>query len=208
MTQRTLATSLIVWFCFFLLLALPRSPSAGQVSGGSNLLQNPGFEEGTEDWHVDHETTQFNTVTEPVHSGQWAASLNRTDGFGGEIYISQDVEGIVGGVSYALSGWATCNSNFRWVKLRIDWRNASGSVGLWVDSDPLTGDEEYQLLTIPKEGEGEGVRAPPDATIARIECMACIQNPNPATPVFFDDLSFTFQGLNWKVYLPLVVKNY
>lgn len=208
MRKRILLAFLIVWVCLLILAAL-LSPSSGRASDGSNLLQNPGFEEGTEDWHVDHETTQFNTVTEPVHSGQWAASLNRADGFGGEIYISQDIEGIVGGMSYALSGWATCNSNFRWVKLRIDWRNASGSVGRWVDSDPLTGDEEeYQLLTIPKEGEGEGVRAPADATIARIECMACIQNPNPETPIFFDDLSFTFQGLNSKVYLPLVVKNY
>jgi len=206
MKSRTLVAFLIVWVCS-LLLAAPLSPSPGRASDGSNLLQNPGFEEGTTGWDVDHDTTQFVTATEPVHSGTWAASLNRTDGVPGQIYIYQDVEGIIGGMPYTLSGWATSNSNFWWVKLRIDWRNASGSVGRWVDSDALTGDEEeFQLLTIPKEGEGESVRAPPDATIARIKCMASIQNPSPATPVFFDELSFTFQG--WKVYVPRVVKNY
>lgn len=139
--------------------------------------------------------------------GDLAASLNRTDGVGGDIHIYQDVEGIIGGMPYTLSGWATCNSNFSWVKLRIEWWNASGWVGSWEESDVLTEDwEEYQLLTIPKEGEGEGVRAPSDATIARIKCMASIHNPNPETPVFFDDLSFTFQGS--KVYIPFVVKNY
>ncbi|HAL62486.1 MAG TPA: hypothetical protein DCP08_08785 [Chloroflexi bacterium] len=133
--------------------------------------------------------------------------MNRTDGPGGEIYIYQDVEGIIGGMPYALSGWATCNSDFWWVKLRIEWRNTSGEEVESVDSDRLTEDEEeYQLLTIPKEGEGESVQAPAAATIARIKCMASIHNPPPATPVFFDDLRFTFQGS--KVYLPLVVKNY
>jgi len=102
---------------------------------------------------------------------------------------------------YALNGWAyKDDANFGWVKLRLDWHDASSSL-LTVDSPLLTEDQAvYQFLSI---GSAE---APINATRARIECVAHIQEPNPETPVFFDDLSFTFQGS--KVYLPLVVKDY
>jgi len=207
MKSRTLVASLVVWVCSLLLAAL-LSPSAGRASGGSILLQNPGFEEGSTGWSFSPQDATFTVTNTQVYSGSWAASLNRTDGVGGDIDIYQDVEGIIGGMSYALSGWATCNSNFTWVKLRIEWRNASGEVES-VDSDSLTEDqEEYQFLTIPKQGEGGSVHAPPNATVARIKCMAYIHDSNPETPIFFDDLSFTFQGLSSKVYLPLVAKNY
>jgi len=179
--------------CFFDCLGLFSSPCSAPF----------GFEEGTEGWLPDSPTTtEFITVTQPVHSGQWAASLNRTDGFGGEIYIYQDVEDIIGGMSYALSGWAYKDDpNFGWVKLRLDWRDSSGSL-LKVDSPLLTEDQAvYQFLFI------DAVQAPINATRARIQCMAYIHDSTPEpTPVFFDDLSFTFQGS--KVYLPLVVKNY
>lgn len=207
MTRRTLIASLI--FCVSsLLLAALLSLSSGRASGSSNLLQNPGFEEGTDDWRVDRDTTQFNTVTEPVHSGQWAASLNKTDGVVGEIYFSQDVEGIIGDMPYALSGWAYKNDpRFSYVKLRIEWKDAALQTVRDDESHILTEDEDtYHLLCIPRECDGTGVRAPARAVKARIKCVAHIQEPNPATPVFFDDLSFTFQG--WRVYAPLVVKNH
>jgi len=114
---------------------------------------------------------------------------------------AKSIEDIIGGMSYALSGWAYKDDpNFGWVKLRLDWRDSSGSL-LTVDSPPLTEDQAaYQFLSI------DAVQAPTNATVARVEGVAHLTSPNPETPVFFDELSFTFQGS--KVYLPLVVKNY
>ncbi|MCJ7668558.1 MAG: hypothetical protein MUP04_09845 [Anaerolineae bacterium] len=201
MKGRTLIAFLVMWVSLLLLAAL-LSPYPGRASSGSNLLQNPGFEEGTEGWLADSPTTtEFITVTQPVHSGDWAASLNRTDGVPGQIYIYQDVQGIIGGMAYTLGGYAYKNDqNFGWVKLRLDWRDSSGSL-LTVDSPLLTEDQPaYQVLST------GSVLAPANATVARVEGVAYIVSSNPQTPVFFDDLSFTFQGS--QVYLPLVVKNY
>jgi len=207
MTKRTLLAFLIVWVCFLLLAAL-LSPSPGRASGGSNLLQNPGFEEGTTGWSFRPQDATFTVTNTQVYSGSWAASLNRTGGFGGEINIYQDVP-VVGGGYYTLSGWAYKDSpKFQSVYMRIEWRDASGGI-YNVDSHILTDDEDaYHPLCIPREYNGDGVQAPDKAVKARIKCVADIQEADPETPIFFDELSFTFQGSNWRVYLPLVVKNY
>lgn len=209
MRRRTLLAFLIVWVCFLLLAAL-FSPTSGRASGGSNLLRNPGFEEGTEGWLSSPSAATFvvTNTSKYVHNGTWAASLNRTDGVMSPIYISQDVE-VVGDGLYTLSGWAYKNdSGFSYVKLQIEWRDASAEI-YNVDSHILTDDEDaYHRLCIPRECNGDGVQAPDEAVKARIKCVADIREPNPETPVFFDDLSFTFQGLSSKVYLPLVVRNY
>lgn len=208
MKSRTLVASLVVWVCSLLLAAL-LSPSPGRASGGSNLLQNPGFEEGTAPWLAGPSATFDLTDTpEYVHSETWAASLNRTDGFGGEIYIYQDVP-VVGGGYYTLSGWVYYYKEDSliedWAMLHIDWRNSQESL-FTVDSQKVYGDEPgYHERRIPYDGS-DSVQAPAAATIARIKCVGDIQEPNPEAPVFFDELSFTFQG--WQVYLPLVVKNY
>jgi len=209
MTKRTPLAFLIVWVCFLLLAAL-LSPSPGRASDDSNLLQNPGFEEGTIPWLSSPSAATFvvTDTAEYVHSGIWAASLNK-EGGAVPIYIYQDVP-VVGGGYYTLSGWVY---NYKdspigdWAMLRIDWRNSQGSL-FTVDSQKLYGDEPgYHERRIPYDG-GDSVQAPAAATIARIKCMAYIQEADPETPVFFDELSFTFQGSNWRVYLPLVVKNY
>lgn len=206
MAKRTLVAPLIVWFCFLLLLAL-LSPSVGRASGGSNLLQNPSFEQGTAPWLSGPSGATFIITSTQVYSGTWAASLNKEVG-AVPIYIYQDVP-VVGGGYYTLSGWAYKDSpNFRSVYLRIEWRDAWGEI-YHVDSHILTDDEEaYQRLCIPGECDGDGVQAPNNAVEARIKCVADIQEADPETPIFFDELSFTFQGSNWKVHLPLVVKNY
>ena len=184
-------------------------PSTGMgASDGWELLENGGFEEGTEGWLADSPTTtQFITVTQPVHSGDRAASLKKKVG-AGFIYIYQDVP-VVGGGYYTLSGWIY---NYKdrpiedWAVLRIEWRDSSGEIARHVDSQKVYDDEPgYHERRIPYNG-GDSVQAPAAATIARIKCMAWVHDSNPATPVFFDDLSFTPQ--RWKVYLPLVVKNH
>ena len=212
MARRTLVALLIVWVCSLVLAAL-LSPSSGRASDGSNLLQNPGFEEGTAPWRSSPSAATFVVTDTPeyVQSGIWAASLNRTDGVPGEIHIYQDVP-VLGGQPYSLSGWAYKNdSAFNCVKLRIEWLDAALQSVRDDESHLLTDDEDaYHRLCIPRDCNGDGVQAPSNAVKARIKCVAHIQEPNPETPVFFDDLSFTFQGSNQgsKVYLPLVVKNY
>jgi len=207
MKARIVVISLIVWVCLLILFAL-LSPSPGRASGGSNLLQNPGFEEGTASWLPDHSFTDFITITHPypVHSGEWAASLNRIDGAGGEIYIYQDVP-VIGGQAYSLFGWAYKNdSGFSCAKLRIEWKDATLQTIVDEESYPLEENKDaYHLLCIPRECDGTSVAAPPNAVKARIEAVAIVVSPNPEISVFFDGLSFTYQGS--KVYIPLVVKN-
>ncbi len=147
----------------------------------------------------------FIITSTQVYSGTWAASLHRTEGLASEIYISQDVEGIVGDAPYALSGWAYNDRESDWVALRIEWWDSSGKIGE-VESDKLMDKASYHHLCVPKECDGGGVPAPHNAIKARIKSVAYIHDSDPETPVFFDDLSFTFQGS--KVYLPLVIKNY
>jgi hypothetical protein len=206
MKGRALIAFLVMWVSLLLLAAL-LSPSPGRASSGSNLLQNPGFEEGKTSWSSGPQDATFTITNTQVHSGSWAASLNRTDGEGGEIYIYQDVP-VLGGQFYNLSGWAYKNdSGFNCVKLRIEWKDAALQTVGDEESHPLAEDEDaYHLLCVPRECDGTGVRAPANAVKARIEGVAYIASPNPENPVFFDDLSFTFQGS--KVYIPFVVKNY
>lgn len=206
MKGRTSIAFLVMWVSLLLLAAL-LSPSPGRASSGSNLLQNPGFEEGTEGWLADSPTTtEFITVTQPVNSGEWAASIKKTAG-AGFIYIYQDVP-VVGGFRYRLCGWVY---NYKdspiedWAVLRIEWRDPSGEIALPIDSLKVYDDESgYQERCIPYNGS-DGVQAPPTATTARIKCIAWVHDSQSPPPVFFDDLSFTWQG--WKVYLPLVMKN-
>ncbi len=125
------------------------------------------------------------------------------------MYIYQDVP-VIGGFRYRLSGWVYNYNDSPiedyWAMLSIEWRDSLGKIPPPVDSQKVYDDEPgYQERRIPYNGS-DGVQAPPAATIARIKCVVHIANPNPETPVFFDDLSFTFKGS--KVYLPLVVKNY
>lgn len=209
MRRRTLVAFLVVWVCSLLLAAL-LSPSPGRASDDLNLLQNPGFEEDKKNWSYFPSAATFVVTNTPeyVHSGTWAASLNRTDGVADEIHIYQDVP-VVGGGYYTLSGWAYKDDpKFGSVYLQIQWWDSLGEI-YSENSHILTGNEDaYHLLCVPRECDGDGVQVPDKAVKARIKCVAYLHDSNPETPIFFDDLSFTFQGLSSKVYLPLVVKNY
>jgi hypothetical protein len=175
-----------------LLLSLFLSTALGQ----DNLLSNGGFEDGTSSWNTSYGAT-FVTITEPVSSGLWAASLYR-GGTTGEIWIYQDVP-VEPSATYTLTGWALKNdSHFDPVCLRIEW---PGSTALPSD-DCLYGDNDYyRPITI-------GPTLPPsDASVARIKAVADIFAANPPGPVYFDELSFT-SSLERTGYLPLLLKNY
>jgi hypothetical protein len=204
--RRPLLLGLSLLFPFVLLLfsLLLASQSA---LGSAELLSNGGFEDGTTGWYRSHEDVSFVTVTHPVHSGEWAASLNRGD-LTGDIWIYQDV-GVVAGGTYTLTGWAYMNDpSFDQVCLRIAWLPPS-SPAVQRCLDIVAPD--YRPITV-----GPNV-APMDAVTARITARAKIGTSNPPSPVHFDDLSFTSNVSATPVpspsgpvsfYMPLVLKNY
>jgi len=164
--------------------------------GYDNLLGNGGFEQGTSAWTAPYGTT-FITVTEPVSSGNWAASLDRRD-CTGWIWIYQDVD-IIAGATYTLTGWIYKNEpGFDEACLGIEWLGSS-----WPDVEEcLSGNNCFYLpLTV------SIAAAPPDASRARIKLIADIRTENPSSPIFFDELGLT-SSMMPNGFLPLSVKNY
>lgn len=183
----TIASSLAT-----LLLSLFLNTALGQ----DNLLSNGGFEDGTSSWNTSYGAT-FVTVTEPVSSGLWAASLYR-GGTTGEIWIYQDVP-VEPSATYTLTGWALKNESlFLRVCLCIEWPGSEGPAS----EDCFSGDNNYyRPITI-------GPTLPPsDASVARIKAVAEILGANPPSPVYFDELNFT-SSMEQSGYLPLLLKNY
>jgi len=171
--------------------------------GSTSLLTNGGFEDGTTGWTRSPGDAIFVTVADPVHSGAWAASLNRKH-VSGEIWIYQNVD-VVAGTSYTLTGWAySVESGFLEVCLRIKWLESQYPD---VESSCLDGlAAYYRPITL------SAVTAPPDATTARIIAVAEIADPSPPKPVYFDDLSLTSNIPSTPTpipcYVPLVVNDY
>ena len=161
-----------------------------------NLLQNGGFEQGTSGWTASYGAT-FITVTQPVTSGNWAASLDRTDTTG-EIWIYQDVV-VVPGATYTLTGWIYQNEpGFDEACLRIEWVE-SGSPDL---QECLPGNNDfYRPITV---GPTD---APHDATQARISAAANVGYTQHSYPVFFDELRLTSNMMPIG-FMPLSLKNY
>jgi len=193
-----LGLSLLFPFSLLMLSVLLASQSA---LGSAELLTNGDFEDGTAPWIPSHDDI-FVTVTEPVHSGEGAASLHSND-VTGEIAIHQNVE-VVAGLPYTLTGWAYKNEpSFGQVCLRVRWLapSSSPSVQQCLDGNAAT----YRRITVP-------ITAPTDAVTAKIVAIANILEASPEQPVYFDDLSLT-SGLSPTptpivVCVPLVLKNY
>jgi hypothetical protein len=161
-----------------------------------DLLQNGGFEQGASGWGVSYGAT-FITVTNPVSSDNWAASLDRRD-TPAKIWIYQDVV-VVPGATYTLTGWIYKDEpGFDEACLRIEWL-ASGSPDL---QECLSGDNDfYRPITV---GPTD---APGDATKARISAAADVADADHLYPVFFDELRVTSNMMPIG-FIPLCLKNY
>jgi hypothetical protein len=159
------------------------------------FLANGGFEAGTSGWHNSYGST-FVTVTSPVWSGNWAASLTRSD-TAGEIDIHQDVQ-IIAGASYTLTGWIYEDEEaISRVCLRIEWRDS----GWPPQEDCLSGDAGYyRPITI------AAVTAPQDASTARIMAVAELRDAGPPNPAYFDEILFS-SNMMPVGYVPLVLKD-
>jgi hypothetical protein len=164
--------------------------------GYGGLLGNGGFEDGTSGWHNSYAST-FVTVTSPVWSGNWAASLTRSD-TAGEIDIHQDVR-VFAGSSYTLTGWIYEDEPaISRVCLRIEWHDSQ-----WPpQEDCLSGDVGYyRPITI------AAVTAPPDASTARIMVVAELLDADPPNPAYFDEISLT-SNMMPVAYVPLLLRDY
>jgi hypothetical protein len=185
-----IVASSVASIVFFLLLSL------ATALGQTDHLINGGFEEGTSGWTASSETS-FVTVTTPVSSGNWAASLSDLDA-NYDISIYQDVP-VFPGATYTLTGWVYNNEpGFYRVCLRVEWPPPVGG-----DSEGcLKGEADfYRPLTVGP------VVAPSSVDVARISAVAEIRVPNPPTPVYFDEISLTC-SLTPRLYLPLLPKHY
>jgi hypothetical protein len=157
---------------------------------------NGGFEAGTSGWTASSNTSFF-TVTTPVSSGNWAASLSDL-GTDYNILIYQEMP-VFPGATYTLTGWAYNNQpGFCRVCLRVHW------------TPPVEHDREgcldgeasvYQPLVV-----GPLV-APSNVDVATIIAVAEIRLPDPPSPVYFDEISLTC-SLTPRLYVPLVSKRH
>ncbi|RLJ01412.1 MAG: hypothetical protein DRP11_04450, partial [Candidatus Aenigmatarchaeota archaeon] len=161
------------------------TPSPGQAQ---ELLSNPGFEDGTTGWISYPSTTIFDIVGPPlVHSGLKAASLTKDHTKTGYALIYQEVA-ITAGQYYILSGWVIWNDEWLSnVKLRLKWLDGYGGtqIGNTIEVAAPDRSANWQSLTTGP------VAAPSGAAVARVECYTYVNTPDPATPAYFDDLSFT-----------------
>jgi endo-1,4-beta-xylanase len=105
------------WFCQQMSSAPPHRPrkrlwlwtgaivfAAATAGLGQNILQNPGFEAGTEGWFIVGPGASIETVTERPHSGAAACRVfDRTALYCG---VAQSVLGLMQpGVTYQCSAW-------------------------------------------------------------------------------------------------------
>jgi hypothetical protein len=112
---------------------------------------------------------------------------------------------VVPSATYTLTGWVYMDdANFAQACLRIRWRDTEGldSVQTCLDGQ----NDYYRPITL------GSVIPPSDTVTARIMAVGDISEPNPPSPVYFDDLSFTSNipptPTPMAFYVPLVVKNY
>lgn len=171
----------VVIFIAFILFFVFTKPAL------ANLLLNYSFEEASSSaplsWSKNVSTATLG-ISPTAKTGTTSASINKTNGSTGLIYLYQDVD-IEPGSYYSLSGNAVKNSSqFSWVIFRISWRDSSSEISK-TDSSQITGNSsDFQSLNI------DSVQAPSQAVKARIELAGDITIANPDNPVLFDDIDF------------------
>lgn len=141
---------------------------------GTNLLKNPGFEDGLTDWNNWGDANNLVIVTDAanVHSGNQAVAL-----MGG----SQDLPGLTC-VEYTLSFWAKkSDSDSAWVGAGVDFVDANGEELAEMAVEIVAGD--YQLRTVKK-------LAPPGTVSGNL----WFWNDPANGPVYVDDVSVVGAG--------------
>lgn len=171
----------------------PESFCRPALADDTNLLLNPGFEEGISDdgtgWQVPLD------VHVGVNTGcgrEDAGNCLRISGSGpnaGIYFAQQVISGIIPGKQYNVSGWISTRGIAQ-AAIIVHWFRSGGSVikdygdvagGVLIGTTP---NESYQR-------QASLLTAPADAAYARVRGIALIDSdPNFTTIARFDDLSF------------------
>ena len=115
---------MVKYLCSCLLLSL--LVSFAPVFGDTNLLKNPGFENGTEGWS--DRGCKIEVVTTPVHSGTKSAKVfGRTADWQG---IKQSLLGkVLNGKTYKISAWVRLeNADANTITISIEQADDKGTV--------------------------------------------------------------------------------
>jgi hypothetical protein len=166
------------------------------VYGDTNVLQNPGFENGTDGW--EGRGGQIEAVTTPVHSGSSAVkALDRTDTWQG---VKQSLIGKVeSGKTYKLSGWVRLdNSDSDNITLSIEMEDDNPVQYINIETLTCSNTEwtelsgeftpepsgELKTLDIYFEGPAEGINFfVDDASVTEVSAAAAPSEPNKPAEV-------------------------
>ncbi len=131
----------VKYLCLGLLLAAVMSLASAY--GDTNILVNPGFEDGTKGWEA--RSCKIEAVTTPVHSGKGSAKVyDRTETWQG---IKQSLLGKMSdGSTYTISGWVKLeNADFKTVIISIEQTDDNGTNYINVATDTAVKDDWIEL---------------------------------------------------------------
>jgi endo-1,4-beta-xylanase len=132
---------MVKYLCSCLLLSL--FVSFTPAFGDTNVLKNPGFENGTDDWA--DRSCKIEAVTTPVHSGAKSAKVSgRTAEWQG---IKQSLLGkVLNGKTYKISAWVRLeNSDADTITISIEQADDKGTVYKNVAKAPVGKAEWVEL---------------------------------------------------------------
>jgi len=170
--------------------------SAAVAQAGDNLLQDPGFETGTDTESFDPAWSKFGSVYHELptpRTGHWTAKL--FGNFSGQVNysgISQEVDAVAG-KSYEASVYMRHNSDDQLegqneALLRLEFLSADGEKLQTADSEIITAStapDVYKLYTVAR------TQAPEGATRLRFLILFVQHGDGAAGAVFCDDVSLT-----------------
>ncbi len=125
--------------CLFLSLLVSIAPAFGDA----NVLKNPGFENGIEDWS--DRSCKIEAVTTPVHSGAKSAKVSgRSKEWQG---IKQSLLGkVLDGKTYKISAWVRLeNSDSDTIMISIEQADDKGTIYKNVTKAPVSKTEWVEL---------------------------------------------------------------
>ncbi len=164
------------------LVATP-TPTPTSVSGGTNLLSNPGFEldadnNGSPDnWTIQSQFTRSSAV---VHGGSFAGQHSATTN--ANYGVSQVVKNLTAGATYNFSGWVNIppTADDFTFSLQVRWRDSSNTV---LRTDTV---KSYTAATSGWDQAAAALVAPAGTTNAQIKMLVRSLNAT----IYVDDFSF------------------
>ena len=158
---------------------------SSKVALAQNLLQNPGFEDGINNWSFTPSTATFSATPSFRHGGDYGAIITKENA-SSWAYFSQRVA-IEADRYYQFSGWVLLNDNaITNVKLRFYWLDASEAKisPTPVEIELREKNSSFQFL------QTEPTLSPQNAQFVEVQGYVYLNQKNPPNPAIFDDLVF------------------